>query len=171
MTALAWRDAGPSDAAALAELGRRTFTETFGHLYSPENLIVFLRSHDEAGWQEQLADPEFAVRLGEAYHQAVAFAKVGPPSLPFEVTTPTIELRQFYLLSDWHGTGAAAELMDWVLDRARRSGAEQICLSVFEENPRARRFYERYGFEYVGRYPFMVGTHADNDLIMRRSLK
>ena len=41
---------------------------------------------------------------------------------------------------------------------------------MFVDNHRARRFYERYGFEAVGRYDFMVGTHADEDLIMRLKL-
>ena len=33
-----------------------------------------------------------------------------------------------------------------------------------------RAVYERYGFEAVGRYDFMVGTHADEDIIMRLRL-
>ena len=33
-----FRNAAPSDAEALAKLGRRSFVETFGHLYSPEDL-------------------------------------------------------------------------------------------------------------------------------------
>ena len=167
---IAWRLAGPDAAAVVGELGRRTFTETFGHLYSPENLAAFLASHDEANWRAELSDPRFAVRLGEANGEAVAYAKLGPPSLPFEVKGPTIELRQFYVLKPFHGSGAAGELMDWVLDEARRRGAAEIYLSVFVDNPRARRFYERYGFEAVGRYDFMVGTHADEDIIMKLRL-
>jgi GNAT superfamily N-acetyltransferase len=170
MAAIAWRAAGPEDAAIIAGLGRRTFTETFGHLYSPENLASFLLNHNVENWQGELSDPRFAVRLGEAGGQAVAYAKLGPPSLPFEVKGPTIELRQFYVLKPWHGAGAAAELMAWVLDEAHARGAEELFLSVFVDNERARRFYERYGFEYVGRYAFMVGTHADDDLIMRLRL-
>ena len=164
---IGWRTAGPDDAAAVAELGRRTFTDTFGHLYSPDNLAAFLVNHNEANWRAELSDPRFVVRLGEADGEAVAYAKLGPPSLPFEVKGPTIELRQFYVVKAWHGTGAAAELMAWVLDEARARGAAEIYLSVFVDNPRARRFYERYGFEAVGRYDFMVGTHADEDIIMR----
>jgi hypothetical protein len=39
---LDYRDGGPDDAALMARLGAETFTETFGHLYSPENLAAFL---------------------------------------------------------------------------------------------------------------------------------
>jgi GNAT superfamily N-acetyltransferase len=98
------------------------------------------------------------------------YCKLGPPSLPFEVTGPTQELRQLYVLKPWHGAGIAAALMDWALDQARLRGAEQMFLSVFTDNHRARRFYARYGFEEVGTYHFMVGSHADDDIILRLKL-
>ena len=170
MAAVEWRDAGPDDAAAMARIGRRTFVETFAHLYSAENLAAFLENHNEANWRAELGDPAFAVRIGEVDGEAVAYAKLAPPALPYKVEGPVIELRQFYVLKPWHGSGIAAELMDWVIAEARRRGAGEIQLSVFTDNPRARRFYERYGFEKVGIYAFMVGTHADEDLIMRLKL-
>ena len=165
-----FRDAVPSDAGAMAELGSRSFTETFGHLYSPDNLAIFLASHSPESWARQLSDPVFAVRIGEAEGAAVAYAKLGPPSLPFEPRGRPIELRQFYVLKPWHGSGAARELMAWALAEAARRGAEEMYLSVFVDNHRARRFYESYGFERVGRYDFMVGTHADEDIVMRVDL-
>ncbi len=172
MTAAAtWRLAGVDDAAALSELGRASFVETFGHLYRPDDLAAFLVNHQEDGWRRELGDPDYTVLLGEADGRAVAYAKVGPPSLPFEVSGPTIELRQFYVLKPWHGSGAAAAMMDWVLGQARARGAGAIFLSVFVDNHRARRFYERYGFEAVGQYHFMVGSHADDDIIMRLRLE
>ena len=170
MDDVVFRTAGPADAEAMAQLGRDTFTETFGHLYSPENLAAFLVNHSEEKWRGELSDPAFAVRLAEAGGRAVAYAKLGPPSLPFEVKGAPIELRQFYVLRPWHGIGVATALMAWVLGEARARGAEALYLSVFVDNHRARRFYERYGFEYVGKYHFMVGTHADDDLIMRLTL-
>jgi GNAT superfamily N-acetyltransferase len=167
---ITYRDATPDDAALLARLGRVTFTETFGHLYTPENLAAFLLSHNEPGWRAELSDPAFAVRLAEEAGEPAAYAKLGPPSLPFETDARAIELRQFYVLSPWHGRGVATDLMDWVLAEARARGAEELYLSVFVDNHRARRFYARYGFEYVGLYAFMVGTHADEDHVMRLKL-
>ena len=165
-----FRDAEPQDAPALARLGARSFFETFGHLYDPADLALFLQSHAVAEWEKQLADPEFAIRIGEADGQMAAFAKVGPPSLPFQPRGRSIELRQFYVLKPWQGSGAAKELMAWVLDEARRRGAEHLYLSVFTDNHRARRFYARYGFVEEGPYTFMVGNHPDEDIVMRLDL-
>ena len=165
-----YRDAGPEDAETLSALGRATFTETFGHLYTPENLAAFLLSHSPERWRAELSDPAFLVRLAEEDGRAAAYAKLGPPSLPFEVRRPSIELRQFYVLKPWQGTGVARELMRWALAEAR-ARAEEMYLSVFVDNHRARRFYEGYGFEVIGTYHFMVGSHADDDLIMRLALE
>jgi ribosomal protein S18 acetylase RimI-like enzyme len=167
----AWRDAGPADAAILAELGRRSFTETFGHLYRPEDLAAFLENHSEAKWRAELSDPAYAVRLAEDRGAPAAYAKIGPPTLPFEPRGPSAELRQLYVLEPWHGTGLADALMRWAIAEARRRGADDLYLSVFVDNRRARRFYERHGFAFVGTYKFIVGGHEDEDLVMRLSLR
>lgn len=170
MSDFTYRTATAEDAALMARLGPETFVETFGHLYSPENLAAFLLNHSEENWRRELTDDRFTVRIAERDGKAVGFAKVGPPGLPFEATGPTAELRQLYVLKPWHGTEVARTLMDWALAEARGRGAEQIFLSVFVENIRAQRFYARYGFEAVGTYAFMVGSHADEDIIMRARL-
>jgi GNAT superfamily N-acetyltransferase len=79
-------------------------------------------------------------------------------------------LDQLYVLERYHGSGIARGLMDWAVDEARRRGARALYLTVFIDNHRARRFYDRYGFEAVGRYDFMVGEQADEDIIMRKAL-
>lgn len=164
------RDATLADAAAIASLARETFTETFGHLYSPENLAAFLNSHTPTDWARVLAEPEVAVRVIEVDGALVGYARVGPPTLPIEPRGNALELRQFYLLKPWHGGGHAQTLMDWVLATARASGADALFLSVFVDNVRAQRFYASYGFEDVGRYAFMVGSHEDEDRLMRLAL-
>lgn len=170
MSDVLWRDACPDDAATLAAIGRESFIETFGHLYTAENLAAFLEIHEEENWRQDLSDPSYAVRLGFVEGLNAAYVKLGPPSLPFTPPQGSIELRQFYILGPWQGAGLAPAMMDWALAEARRRGATDIYLSVFVDNHRARRFYEKHGFEPVGRYDFMVGTHADEDIVMRRAL-
>lgn len=166
-----YRDARADDAAALAELGAATFVETFGHLYAPDNLARFLgETHTVERWAAELADPAFAIRLVEDGGALAGYAKLGPPSLPFEPRGLPVELRQFYILKPWHGRSIAPVLMEWVLAQARARGADELYLSVFTDNNRARRFYARYGFTFVQTYAFMVGDHADEDHIMRLAL-
>ena len=164
------RSATRDDAATLAALGARTFSDTFGHLYDPGDLDTFLKSHAEEHWAAELCDPEYAVLLVEAKSEAVGYAKVGPPHLPFEPRGAAIELRQFYLVKDWQGHGLADEMMRWVLAEAERREGDDLYLSVFVDNHRARKFYERWGFIAEGSYAFMVGNHADEDIVMRRPL-
>lgn len=166
-----YRDATPADAETLSRLGRDTFVETFGHLYDPADLATFLEGHSAEIWRGILADPAMRVRLVEEDGVAAGFVRIGPVSLPVEPQGPAIEVRQFYILKPWHGAGLAPVLMDWVLEQACIGGAEELYLSVFCENHRARRFYERYGFRFVKPYAFMVGNHADEDHILRLDLK
>ena len=68
------------------------------------------------------------------------------------------------------GSGVAVALMDWTIAESRRRGADHLNLSVFIDNHRARRFYDRYGFQFRGPYAFMVGNHADEDLVLSLEL-
>ena len=103
--------------------------------------------------------------------EPVGYVKLGPVlKLPIGAAAPALLLDQLYVLKDHHGSGIARALMDWAIDESRRRGAQELYLTVYVDNHRARRFYDRYGFEAVGRYDFMVGNHADEDLIMRKSL-
>ena len=57
-----------------------------------------------------------------------------------------------------------------VLDTATRHGARALWLGVWEQNPRAIRFYRRLGFREVGDHVFVLGTDPQRDLVMVRSL-
>jgi diamine N-acetyltransferase len=166
-----YRDAAPDDAALLSRLGTATFVETFGHLYGAQDLAAFLRQHSEQAWREMLADPAIQVRLAEDQGVAAGFATLAPRELPVAPDGPAAELRQLYILKPWQGLGVAQALMDWVLAAARGRGAEQLYLSVWTENRRAKSFYRRYGFRYVAPYKFMVGNQADEDEIWRLDLR
>ena len=165
-----YRIAKVEDAATLAEFGARTFIHTFGHLYQPSDLEIFLQNHSPENWEKDLTDPAFEVRVAEQDGRMVGYVKLGPPHLPFEPRGEAAELRQLYVVEEMKGQGVADALIRWVIDRARDKRADYLYLSVFTENHRARRFYEKYGFEPEGTYAFMVGTHADEDIVMRLKL-
>ena len=164
------REATAADAATLDGIFDTSFCDTFAHLYGPQDLEAFLSSFGLADWEAQLGDPAYAVRIAEAGGRAVGYIKLGPLKLDVEPQGSAILLDQLYILKGFHGAGVAHALMDWAVEEARRRGADEMYLTVYVDNLRARRFYDRYGFEVVGRYDFMVGNHADEDVIMRKRL-
>lgn len=165
-----YRRAGVEDASAIDHVYRASFMDTFAHLYRPEDLEAFLAKFTVDAWKAELSDERFVFQLAEADGQPIGFAKLGPPELPVKATESWIELRQLYVINKWRGAGAARALMDWALAEGKARGVRDMYLTVYTDNHRARRFYDRYGFVEVGPYAFMVGNQADEDLIMRKSL-
>lgn len=167
---ITYRMAGPADAEAIDRIFRSTFCATFADLYRADDLAAFLANFTPAAWRSELSDQRYAIRLAEQAGEPVGFIKLGPLNLPVDPAGPALLLYQLYILNDHHGSGIARALMDWALAEAARQGVREIYLTVFVDNHRARRFYDRYGFEAVGRYDFMVGSQADEDIIMRKIL-
>jgi GNAT superfamily N-acetyltransferase len=167
---MTFRDAIVSDLPAIDRVFRTSFRDTFAHLYREEDLIAFLSQFTPQAWAEEFTDPRYRFRIAEVENKPVGYVKLGPSALPIDTTKRAIELRQLYVLKEHHGSGIAVALTDWAIEEGRRQGFEELYLTVFTENHRARRFYERFNFVPVGRYDFMVGSHADEDVIMRKSL-
>ena len=167
---ISYRAAVKDDAAAIDRVFRTSFCDTFAHLYRPEDLEAFLSKFTLKAWTAELGDERYDFQVAEANGEIIGFVKLGPPELPVETAGPAIELRQLYILHQWRGLGAAQALMDWALAEAKARGGQELYLTVYTENWRARRFYEKYGFVEVGPYKFMVGEQADEDIIMRASL-
>lgn len=164
------RDATIDDLPAIDALFRVSFIETFGHLYQPADLASFLAGFTPAAWADEFAEPDLLFRVAEDEQGLAGFAKTSNLTLPAETGARTYELRQLYLDARAKGSGTAQALLDWALDQARARGAEEMWLSVYVDNHRAKRFYEKNGFEDRGPYSFMVGEHADEDRLMRRVL-
>ena len=164
------RRATRDDLPAIDALFRQSFADTFAYLYDPADLALFFEQFTPDAWQQEFDDPGHAFLVAEADGTIIGYVKVGPLSVPVEPTRPAIELRQIYFDHAWLGRGLSRPMMDWAIDEARRRGAEEMYLTVFTDNHRARALYRRYGFVEVGPYAFMVGNHADEDIIMRLDL-
>lgn len=165
------------DAAVANELSAfavAAFVATFGHIYVPEDLAAFLADwNTPTQLDTQFADPAYAFALVRADGAIAGFAKLGPIDFALPAGHPAegaIELHQLYLAESAKGTGIADALMRWAIDEARVRGNAILYLSVFTENPRAQAFYRRYGFVDIGRNPFRVGNHIDEDRIWRLDL-
>ena len=158
------------DAAALAELGASTFSETFGHLYPPEDLQTFLSTtHSLENWRDVLSKAGNDVLLAKDVSGANAgFALVGTCKLPVEdLEADAGEIRQLYVQTEFQNRGLGARLMDEALACLARKNRKPVYIGVWSENFGAQRFYARYGFTKVGEYGFRVGSTIDHEFILK----
>jgi GNAT superfamily N-acetyltransferase len=157
----------------LLPVARRIFTETFGDRYEPVQFELYCdRVYGPAGSMAgDFAAPGVHWQVAVLDGEPIGYAKLTPLRAPAASALPgAVEVQQIYVLSAWHGTGVASKLMDWSLATARRQGAPEAYLTVFDHNERAKRFYARYGFEDVGQCTFRMGDRIDDDRIWRLRL-
>ena len=92
-----------------------------------------------------------------------------PAHLPHPDVAPGDgEIQRLYILQGHQGGGRGTALLNTALEWLERDGPRTLWIGVWSENYGAQRFYARHGFEIVGEYSFMVGNHADRELITRR---
>lgn len=162
------REANISDARALSALAIETYSEAFGHSFSPADLAAHLEKYLSPQRFEQILS-EDTVLVAEVGGRMVGYVQFGGAKTPDDR-----ELQRLYVHPDFQNRGIGTGLMEAALAHPGLRNSERIVLDVWEHNQGAQRFYARYGFEVVGTQPFEVesGSQTSLDLIMlRRSPK
>lgn len=133
------RPAVVSDAPAIGAVHVQAWKDAYRGLV-PDSVLDGRTVQDcTAIWERGI--PRGGVWVGPADGEVVGFASVGPSREP----DAEFELYAIYVLASAYDTGLGYELAKAALD-----GQRDVVLWVFDENPRARRFYERFGFHADG---------------------
>ncbi|PYS87943.1 MAG: GNAT family N-acetyltransferase [Acidobacteria bacterium] len=166
------RSATAADVALLAELGARTFYETFVADNSPEDMAAYLAAAFSPEQQAaELADRRSNFFVAEIDGRAVGYAQLRAGEIPACVAgAKPIELARMYVSKDWLGQGVGEALMRACLEQARASGYQTIWLGVWEHNARAQAFYRKWDFRVIGAHIFQLGSDPQTDLLMERAL-
>jgi diamine N-acetyltransferase len=151
------RPARSTELAALADLATRTWAEAFGSSVSPE---------DEAAQLAETRSEEYFRQVLERHTILVADVDgLLRGYVQFDDTT----LHRLYVDAELRGQGLGRELLEAALGHPRLAGAEEVRLQVWEENERALRLYESYGFRVAGTTSFTIGEEVVEDLVLVRS--
>jgi len=169
---LSIRCAGIEDANLLAELGARTFAETFIEDNTPEDMAAYLAAaFSLEKLTAELSDPLATFFIAEVEGQAAGYAKLhsGKALEGVEGQRP-IELVRLYVSRKWLGRGVGQALMQRCVSEAREKGFQTIWLGVWERNSRAIAFYRKWNFREVGEHIFQLGSDPQRDLLMQRAV-
>ena len=166
------RVADVRDAAVLADLGRRTFHETFAADNTPEDMAAYTAEAFTVGrLAAELREPGAVYLVAEAPPNVLGFARLAPEAPPACITGPgPVRLVKLYVSADAIGSGVGAALMRSSVEWAGETGHRSLWLGVWEHNHRAKAFYERWGFVPVGTESFRLGGDDQTDVLMQLAL-
>ena len=156
--------------------------------YAPDVLRAELEDPDRATWllfddpsdedgdpspspadDPNAPEPQSQAPASSATQAPIGYVTACPAHLPHPDVAPGDgEIQRLYILQGHQGGGRGTALLTTALEWLERDGPRTLWIGVWSENYGAQRFYARHGFEIVGEYSFMVGDHADHELITRR---
>ncbi len=160
------------DAPLLAELGARTFRDTFAADNSDADMDLYLAASFSPELQaRELADEHTLFLIARAGGAPAGYTRLrfgrAPECVP---GLRPVELVRFYIDLPWIGRGVGASLMQAALAVASDRGCDCVWLDVWEKNERAMAFYSKWGFSVVGSQPFVLGEDVQSDLLMARTI-
>jgi GNAT superfamily N-acetyltransferase len=166
------RYANEKDALLLAELGRKTFYDSFIEFNTEEDMVKYLSEHySEEIQMSEIQDPNAVFLIAEQDGMPVGYAKLKGDSKGDGVAgTNPMELQRIYSIQEYIGKGVGPALMKESIREAKDRGFNCLWLGVWEKNERAIRFYEKWGLKKVGNHIFILGENIQNDFTMELSL-
>ncbi len=174
--AIAIRRALIHEAPLVAEIGARTFRETFAPDNNPADMTAYLGAAFSIGAvAAEIGDANatflLAFDAAQGASHAVGYAKLlTGPAHPAVSGPDPIQLVRLYVDSEMIGRGHGAALMRSSLDACTQGDFRTVWLGVWEHNDRARRFYARWGFHAVGTQEFVLGSDVQTDVVMERAI-
>jgi ribosomal protein S18 acetylase RimI-like enzyme len=101
------------------------------------------------GWDEEWQRRDFEQRFGTYAASVIEVDRQAVGGLLLQTTLTAVDIIELQILPAHQGKGTGTSVLERVIgDAAHRSLA--ITLSVVPANPRAKRLYERLGFEVTG---------------------
>jgi diamine N-acetyltransferase len=164
-----------ADAGTLATLASEVFAEAYATAFPSQQALL---SHIQVAFAPKAIEEELNVSsiwysLGLDHGVPAGFIKMerSKPLVPLGAEAETVELSKLYVLSRFHGSGIADQLMEEGLGYANAHGRRIVWLCVWDRNPRAQAFYRRWGFRTVGEVIIPLNAVRFRDLVMSRVLK
>lgn len=161
------RDVVKGDVPSLSVLASDTFIETFGALYTQEDVQAHLKDKcSEQYFIDAMAEGARVALVSDA-DTLVGYVKWGKVELPTAHSNGAREIHRLYVRATHQAQGIGAQLFEYAMHAC--AAAPEIYLGVWEHNTKAQRFYARYGFSHAAEYTYYVGAQADRDLIWRKA--
>jgi ribosomal protein S18 acetylase RimI-like enzyme len=160
------------DIDKLKEIGKRTFAETFSSENSGENMTEYLENRfSTEKLKTELNDENAEFYFAELNGKIIGYLKVNTGQSQTEIKDKNaLEIERIYVLKEFHGKKVGQILYEKAIELAKEKNVEYVWLGVWEQNPRAIRFYEKNGFIVFDKHIFKLGNDEQTDIMMKLKL-
>lgn len=163
------RNATIEDIDLLQTIGSKTFIETYGHQNTPENLEKYLEEKfNKKQISDEIQTPKTIFLLVELENEIIGYAKMRV-NLVENPDMMSLEIERIYISKIYHGQKYGADLMQKCIEVALENNYQSLWLGVWEHNPKAIEFYQKWGFEIFGNHIFQLGDDAQTDFLMKKT--
>lgn len=161
-----------NDIVRLQKIGKQAFYETFVTGNTEENLRQYLdNSFSVARLTAELSDNNSEFYFAMLDDSVIGYLKINFGQSQTELQDDNaIEIERIYVLKEFHGKSVGQLLYNKALAIARQKKADYVWLGVWEQNPRAIKFYKKNGFVEFNRHIFKLGNEEQTDIMMRLNL-
>lgn len=122
----------------------RVYEESWKFAYKGIIPQDYLDSIPEGQWARSIDRPNWKTLVCVDHDKIVGTSSIGKSR--FEQFQDWGEVISIYLLPEYIGKAYGRLLMEFAVSELKKQGYDKIFLWVLEENIRARRFYEQFGF-------------------------
>jgi len=169
------RHAAKADISLLVQISKKTFHDAFhDNNSSQESFEKYLAEAFTINKiRSEFEQPISLFLLAENEDgKTVAYTKLRWDNRRDELMPSTnyIEVERIYVLKDYWRMGVGRFMMNEITDLARKRQYEYVCLSVYEENSSAIRFYEQLDFQAIGKVIFELGDVIEYDILMIKNV-
>lgn len=165
------REATSSDVPLLTTLAQKSYTDTFGATMTEDELQNALEERSEKYFYSVLGKDMILIAVDE--NIIVGFIQFG--DVHYDSITPEkndVELNKIFIDTTYHGKRIGTQLMDAMLAHPHLKDTKNIYLDVYPENTKAIGLYTKYGFQTIGKIPYIAnGKVVGHDLLMKLVLK
>ena len=162
-----------ADINQLQNISCQTFIETFADVNSEENMQAYLaESLSAEELLAELTNPNSVFYFAESNGRIIGYLKLNLGQAQTELKDSRgIEIERIYVLKEFHGKNVGQLLYNKAMQIAKENNAGYVWLGVWEENPRAIKFYQKNGFVEFDKHIFKLGNDEQVDLMMKLELK
>lgn len=172
MNKLIIRKTLPIDIHSLQKIAKQTFLETYASGNTEEDMQGYLQEEFSLNKLKcELNDTNSEFHFALAGNEVVGYIKFnfGPSQTELNDNN-SIEIQRIYVLKEYQNIKIGQSLYQKAVEVAKEKELYYLWLGVWEENPKAIRFYEKLGFQAFDKHIFKLGDDEQTDIMMKLEL-